>query len=809
MPTQHHAISTCIILAALAAPAPADWQSGPAHFSAGHAAYSWMPKSPPLYHSLALRVSAGKELGLEFPFGVSDMGWGKTRQIPIPLGNITLAGTAPAGIEAGGDWAASRLTATFADGKISVVASRLSPGILVETTADRLRLFAGQHHRMVVFDDKGKMVLKGTDHKHSMPESTAITPAYTAVPAAAGMTVSPTARPIALPPADKAWMLVWWGKASHFARSEFPLRAGSSHAMAFQADLPLLIAFDQPPTGVKTVSDGGLDFTFAQPGRRLAILPLGGFGYFRAADTEPWAGAFPAEQTARVETIARLAQQYPTTVRETFHYDAAKDEAVFTEQVTFTETGRGRRLAPLPPLAAVAMRQGFPVRVQGTLADTGIVTDFGPLMGIDGADTIGWTVTGLGKYLTPPAAPAPTGKAPAELEAELYAHVDRLIASEPLAPFCFVDNLPWGSTRGEYYWAEPGEVLAQLATIYPALDKARQEALLEHIRKFREAFPPEKTALLPHGKGLSRGGYHFTGNDHFAKLVAEQRGRVQLYALYGLERSHALAGTKPPAESWEACKEVLAEAFAGQEWATLYSQRIDAHPGVVAQANRAFAGAIGAVRLARMMQDQQTEQQALWLLARTAVLRHACSTFAPWRIEAKLVKLPADPKWFWAYRSGNWTGVLETMDWSRPSDDLRQIVEIRPEGIRLEDWSGSYPEQWNGITCSAHYVAFYDISPELAALLGDHAKAPSAALVDRIAWNHPVWYATCAEAILGAEHNMSHPSDAYQTFMARAWLLGERPERLARWIDMPWVQRGDLFHMNKLAATIRRYREGP
>ena len=52
---------------------------------------------------------------------------------------------------------------------------------------------------------------------------------------------------------------------------------------------------------------------------------------------------------------------------------------------------------------------------------------------------------------------------------------------------------------------------------------------------------------------------------------------------------------------------------------------------------------------------------------------------------------------------------------------------------------------------------------------------------------------------------MNHPSDAFQLFLARAWVLDERPGQLALWIDVPWLARGDLFHMNKLAATIRAY----
>ena len=56
---------------------------------------------------------------------------------------------------------------------------------------------------------------------------------------------------------------------------------------------------------------------------------------------------------------------------------------------------------------------------------------------------------------------------------------------------------------------------------------------------------------------------------------------------------------------------------------------------------------------------------------------------------------------------------------------------------------------------------------------------------------------------------MNHPSDAYEHFLARSWILGEQPEQLARWVDVPWLDRGDLFYLGKLAETIRAYRKRP
>jgi hypothetical protein len=311
-----------------------------------------------------------------------------------------------------------------------------------------------------------------------------------------------------------------------------------------------------------------------------------------------------------------------------------------------------------------------------------------------------------------------------------------------------------------------------------------------------------------------------------------------LFALYGLERYYALSGSKPTAEEWEACKKVIASAFEEQGWATLYhlghpnrflpwmgkpeerealrkehgatdTWRGD-RPAAVVNANRRFSGAIGAIRLARLMGDQSTEQNAWWLFARTAVLRFAMGKMAQWRYQTGAAKLPPKPDWFWAWRGRgpqNWCGDLETMDWSKPEHDVQQVIELAPDRIEFGHWAGVMGDKWHQL-CTVEPVAFRYLTPELAAFLRDHLRAECAAYADRIAWNQPTWYASFAPAILGYEHNMNHPSDAYEHFMARSWILGEKPEQLERWIDIPWLERGDLFYLNKLAETIRAYRAG-
>ncbi|MGB2823593.1 MAG: hypothetical protein WBF17_21615, partial [Phycisphaerae bacterium] len=206
-----------------------------------------------------------------------------------------------------------------------------------------------------------------------------------------------------------------------------------------------------------------------------------------------------------------------------------------------------------------------------------------------------------------------------------------------------------------------------------------------------------------------------------------------------------------------------------------------------------------------VMEDKEAEQLGWRLLARSAVLRVAMGRLPAWRVEAGLARIPKDPAWQWRLESGSWGGYLETPDWTRPGHDVRQVVELGQDGPRYDDFGGTAGDLWYQRT-TAQLVAFRYMVPELARFLRDHLKGETAELCRRIEQNLPHWYASFSEAILGWEHNMNHPSDAFGVFLARAWVLDERPERLTRWIDVPWLERGDLFYMNKLAATIRAYR---
>lgn len=96
--------------------------------------------------------------------------------------------------------------------------------------------------------------------------------------------------------------------------------------------------------------------------------------------------------------------------------------------------------------------------------------------------------------------------------------------------------------------------------------------------------------------------------------------------------------------------------------------------------------------------------------------------------------------------------------------------------------------------------------PELSRFLTDYAREDIEIYINKIEVLFPHWYAAFAEGTLGNEHGLMHPIDSFQTFMAKALIQGEDPQKLACYVDIPWLHEGDLFYAHKLAETIKAYR---
>jgi hypothetical protein len=81
-------------------------------------------------------------------------------------------------------------------------------------------------------------------------------------------------------------------------------------------------------------------------------------------------------------------------------------------------------------------------------------------------------------------------------------------------------------------------------------------------------------------------------------------------------------------------------------------------------------------------------------------------------------------------------------------------------------------------------------------------KTECVQFIKTVEWNAPEWYTAYAEEYLGQESNMVYPWNAHQVFLVKLWIEGTPPAEMAKYLDVPWTERGDLYYIQKLAAVL-------
>ncbi|HZK80078.1 MAG TPA: hypothetical protein VFC46_03405 [Humisphaera sp.] len=535
--------------------------------------------------------------------------------------------------------------------------------------------------------------------------------------------------------------------------------------------------------------------------------------------------------------------QVPTAVSETYQYDAASDTV--TVSATFNRKG----FCPLPPMLALAIREGFAVEFDRAPEARGSVGALGPLMGFADSTGYSYRVKGLARYVLPMASAA-RGDSSTSLSAELQLQVGKIIDAGHLRPWLVLVNVPgsgWNA-RGDVYWDNPGEVLALLADAMTQLPDAMQAHLRAYLKAEREAYPPEILATRPYTIGTPR-----EVNPYDAKLLTQWQDNLMkwrtkaapgVWNLYGLCRYYEVMGEKPSPEVMARCTELVQKQLENRDWATLYWRRGHT-PGfnAVYAVNQLFAGYIGYIRLARLAGDRDAEAMGWGLFARTAALRFAMGKYTQFLHESRQFdvnygilptngetsprkfdihvqtdpakfEIPKDPAWLVKAHAGSWIGELVSWHFDKPIDDVRQIDRLDETGVDVWEWCGVdaggsgqkrdvAKEYWYK-RLGPYLLPFRDMTPELGRFLADHLKAESAAYCRRVEENQPHWNVAYAEAILSAENGFAAPCDSQGLFLAHAWVLHDPPDALERLIDVPWLVRGDLQYLQKIVATIER-----
>lgn len=196
---------------------------------------------------------------------------------------------------------------------------------------------------------------------------------------------------------SQAWLLAW------FAGSE-----GWNHW-----DAPMLIVLQRRPQEVR-LDEEGLLLTFPKSGGDILIMPL--YGYYKPpqraqsaafpkADaplenvrTWEWATRLPEEVTERCRLFTQILRAFPVYAHETFAIEG--DALTIRWQVRWRIVRDEwntpvRKLAPLPPALGLAWWCGqrklsekpFPMSLSRPVYDPSVMTPYGPWLGVRDTDS--------------------------------------------------------------------------------------------------------------------------------------------------------------------------------------------------------------------------------------------------------------------------------------------------------------------------------------------------------------------------------------------------------------------------------------
>ncbi len=652
------------------------------------------------------------------------------------------------------------------------------------------------------------------------------------------------------PPLDQLgskWLLLWYGADSIFLSTKTPfaridnLYLENDSTLSpkpwwpvktepFQADIPILVILNQNPSGVSFNSSTGITFNFSSGPVKIAVMPLFGRKILKAADTEQWLKGLPTDVTAQVNNWAARLSQFPNGVTETVSYDSTADKTTFNETVSFTQVRTGGAAeAPLPPMLALAKDQGLAaVSFSSTPLNTNLATEFGPIYTIP-ASSYSWSISGLGKYVNQQVTLGPSNSLSKPWEDLLDKELDKFVPSKThLAPYIFAMR-----SGGTAYFRDPAENLYYLANLLPVLDSTRQQQLKDYLIAEKTTYDPLNMNYLHLSQtwsppvGTPRTVWDMTnwlypqGQDYYSfenPIPRHTGGQLEinefweespqsLYRAYSLSRYYQAVSQTPPSSLLTYCDDKLNYVQKDEQWDTLswfwgkyIYLRWDGYLEVATRSvDRNLAGVVGCISLYK--QSGQTAPANYWkLYAKLAALRYAMIKYERYLAVSGVVGLPDSSAFLPDGRKI--VDVLQKWsDFTNPDNYILQVRQLSQYGVSL----GTGANRAEGF--GGQQTAFWDMVPETGRLLKDWGLGPDIKrYLDFYNKRQPDWYRNRPAIAEGLEWRFAYPSDSYQLFMANAWIAGTASDQLARYVSVPWMDKGDLYYLQKLAETIKAYR---
>ncbi len=198
------------------------------------------------------------------------------------------------------------------------------------------------------------------------------------------------------------------------------------------------------------------------------------------------------------------------------------------------------------------------------------------------------------------------------------------------------------------------------------------------------------------------------------------------------------------------------------------------------------------------------------------------------------------PFWLWAHVTGDWSRIEQNWDFMRKLIDqppnkmeedcrngyLAGLIAYCRMAMRMRDKEAvekgrdsaqkafrlrleyEFAHTRGGLITQVPVLRtifgrWRHLTPEIGRLCSEYAKKTHQDLMDvYVDYHRPTWYlAWNVETMWRNECPFSFPTVAAEVFTARALILREPAEELARYIDIPWCK-ADLFYIQKLVYTI-------
>lgn len=174
---------------------------------------------------------------------------------------------------------------------------------------------------------------------------------------------------------SEPWILLWAGEAS-----------------GWPFDVPILITFEKRPLGVVFDKEGA-DFAFGGMMGAINVMPLKGLRRFTTAETQGWAaGGLPADILHSSRALVPVLAAFPIKMSESYTIDEVAKVVKISNHYEYREILDAwgtvpTRVAPLSPVIARAKDKGYPVQYP---AQSPIVTDiatfYGPFVYMPGRE---------------------------------------------------------------------------------------------------------------------------------------------------------------------------------------------------------------------------------------------------------------------------------------------------------------------------------------------------------------------------------------------------------------------------------------